>query len=1531
MVPGTSQITVQVKDNQHNGPEGANGNKSAEFTITAPAPVVVPAVPEVVPVVVAPVKLNESPSVTSLTADKESPQILGTTVTWTAAASDPESDPISYRFLVNDTPNSDWQSQNQFAWTATVPGTSQITVQVKDNQHNGPEGANGNKSAEFIITAPAPEVKPIVAPVVNVTTPAENKTAPVVAPVVNVTAPAENKTAPVVAPVVNVTAPAENKTAPVVAPVVNVTAPAENKTAPVVAPVVNVTAPAENKTVTITPETVTPPAAENITTPIVPENVTAPIATNVTAPAVPVAVNQTPILNSLTPDIASPQKPGVTVTWTANATDADKDTLFFRFFLNGPATKGAWQPETDWGTANTWTWKTTASDTGENQVKAQVRDGKHAGVDSFDSELSGYFTLSESAFNISGSAYDDKNSNGKMDNGEALVGWTIQLAKPDNSQVSVLTKDDGSYRFEQLKAGSYTVSEALPSGWKAINPESGSHTVDLKDSDATGLDFANKLTLYTISGMKYNDLNGNGVFDGEPGMEGWTIQLSKDGSTVNTTTTGKDGSYRFVSLAPGSYSVAEVDQSGWTRTAPKDGSYSVDLKDSDVAGKDFANHGSFSISGTSFVDTNGNGVKDSDETGQAGRSLQLSQNGNVVNATTTGQDGSYAFHNLAPGTYIISEVAIDGWVQTAPQGSYTVELKDADVTGKDFGSRGNLSISGQKYYDINGNGVQDADEPGIPGGAVSLVENGKVVANTTTDDNGLYSFKNVLPGTYTINDPVPGGLILTTSSTVTVTVTTTVVVKANFGLVGPYSISGMKYNDLNGNKARDSGEPGVSGWDMVLTGTTWFGKPLTAQTTTTASDGTYKFGKLLPGTYKVSETSRTGWTQTAPATGSYSITFPFGGVPKESKNNDFGNRVEAQTISGVKYNDLNANSARDPGEPGLDGWTINLEQPAGTVIQTKTTAADGSYSFTGLAPGTYVISEVQQTGWTQKAPAGGKYTVTLDTTTTSATGKDFGNSNPLPTNPTLVPDKSSPQKSGTPIIWTAGATDADSLQFRFLVRGPATSQALQADTGYSSNNVWTWSTVGYGAGTYQVEVWIRDGKHAGVNSFDVKKTISFTLTSANRPPRVQVLFPDRPAPEFAGSWIKWTAIAYDPEGDPLQYKFYLRGPSTSGFWIDQTGWSKNNRWIWRTDLTDVGYSQVLVAVRDGKHAGPRGSDDYDVADYFIINLNQPPVVTSLVTNLRNPEPVGATIVWSATAFDPEGNPVFYRYWLKGPSTGGFWKLARDWSTDPTWVWPTSPADAGTSEIQLQVRDGLHANPAGWDDDAGALFTVQRPNLPPTLISLGSDKPSSQTAGAPIKWTATATDPDGDRLLYRFWLKGPSTGNTWMIVQDWSTKNQWIWSSLPNDGGAYTVYVFVRDGLHNAATGYDSALGAPYLLISNQPPRLTSLTSDRPTLTGAGGIVRWKATALDVNKDPIFYRFWLKGPSTGNAWRIVQDWSTNNQWTWLNAPTDAGNYKIFVYARDGKHAQPTGYDSAVGQDYTLVSLISKNVATIGRTK
>ena len=118
--------------------------------------------------------INQPPVILNFAPNLSSPQILGATVTWTAEANDPESDSIFYRFLVNGTPATDWQVGKQFTWIATVAGTSRITAQVKDNQHDGPQGSNGNKSDNFIITASAPvvvpaspEIKPEVVPPVE--------------------------------------------------------------------------------------------------------------------------------------------------------------------------------------------------------------------------------------------------------------------------------------------------------------------------------------------------------------------------------------------------------------------------------------------------------------------------------------------------------------------------------------------------------------------------------------------------------------------------------------------------------------------------------------------------------------------------------------------------------------------------------------------------------------------------------------------------------------------------------------------------------------------------------------------------------------------------------------------------------------------------------------------------------------------------------------------------------------------------------------------------------------------------------------------------------------------------------------------------------------------------------------------------------------------------------------------------------------------------------------------------------------------
>jgi len=87
----------------------------------------------------------------------------------------------------------------------------------------------------------------------------------------------------------------------------------------------------------------------------------------------------------------------------------------------------------------------------------------------------------------------------------------------------------------------------------------------------------------------------------------------------------------------------------------------------------------------------------------------------------------------------------------------------------------NVTLSGTVYYDINGNGNQDVDEPGINEITVSVSDNGDIV----TSGNGSYSVQ-VYPGNYSVSVTLPSGLTGTTPSTVQTNVTSTGAV-VNFG------------------------------------------------------------------------------------------------------------------------------------------------------------------------------------------------------------------------------------------------------------------------------------------------------------------------------------------------------------------------------------------------------------------------------------------------------------------------------------------------------------------------------------------------------------------------------------------------------------------------------------------------------------------------------------------------------------------------------------------------------------------------------
>ena len=83
--------------------------------------------------------------------------------------------------------------------------------------------------------------------------------------------------------------------------------------------------------------------------------------------------------------------------------------------------------------------------------------------------------------------------------------------------------------------------------------------------------------------------------------------------------------------------------------------------------------------------------------------------------------------------------------------------------------------------------------------------------------------------------------------------------------------------------------------------------------------------------------------------------------------------------------------------------------------------------------------------------------------------------------------------------------------------------------------------------------------------------------------------------------------------------------------------------------------------------------------------NQPPNILSLNPDLQSPQQVGVFINWRATATDPENDPIYYRFSLSGPRTGGQWQVVQDWSQNNAWSWKVEDRDAGNSNIQVEIK------------------------------------------------------------------------------------------------------------------------------------------------------------------------------------------------------------------------------------------------------
>ncbi|MEQ8958979.1 MAG: SdrD B-like domain-containing protein, partial [Coleofasciculus sp. C2-GNP5-27] len=403
---------------------------------------------------------------------------------------------------------------------------------------------------------------------------------------------------------------------------------------------------------------------------------------------------------------------------------------------------------------------------------------------------------------ISGRVFEDVNGDGDDEAGADpnLDGVTIKLFLDDgdgvfeanegafdptkDSLVTTTTSANGSYSFGDVLAGDYFVRQVTPTDLIQTTTDPSLITIG-SNTTVTDVDFGNVEEFGSISGQKFEDIDGDGIKDaGEAGLAGWTIFIdandngSLDAGETNTTT-DSHGNYSFTDLTAGNYTIREVQQTGWQQTTTNPSAINV-TSGTDTTGVDFGNFQLGSISGQKFEDTDGDGVKDAGEAGLANWTIFIDRDNDRVKdtgetSTTTDANGNYSFTDLTAGDYTIREVQQTGWEQTTSNPSAINITSGTNATGVNFGNFQLGTISGQKFEDIDGDGVKDAGETGLAGWTIFIDanDNGSLDAgetSTVTDGSGNYSFTDLTVGTYTIREDHQAGWVQKTTNPAPITV-----------------------------------------------------------------------------------------------------------------------------------------------------------------------------------------------------------------------------------------------------------------------------------------------------------------------------------------------------------------------------------------------------------------------------------------------------------------------------------------------------------------------------------------------------------------------------------------------------------------------------------------------------------------------------------------------------------------------------------------------------------------------------------------
>ncbi|MBY0477814.1 MAG: carboxypeptidase regulatory-like domain-containing protein [Chitinophagaceae bacterium] len=596
----------------------------------------------------------------------------------------------------------------------------------------------------------------------------------------------------------------------------------------------------------------------------------------------------------------------------------------------------------------------------------------------------------------------DANNDGLNSGENGIPGVTVNLYKDDNNDnsadgasiASTVTDANGYYFFSNLGPGHYIVGVVTPAGYmsSAVNGGDPDNNINLDDNGQV------------IVGNEIRGLAITLVAGTEPLVDGNTnsnsnitydFGLLPDCSCTNSAgnqllnasfengTTGWNWSGGTLTTGTGYIACGAANGfNNWTSGTSKVWQDVAVAAGSDIVFSAFA------------------GVHAPGLTCSPKLSLIFLNASNAViaqNDVAVTRDVAVYFGQLEQ--YTITATAPVGTVKVRVQSTITCNTMKLDAFCLTVTPPTNSSIGDRVWNDVDGDGVQDANEVGLAGVTLTLLNAaGQPIATTTTDAFGNYKFSGLPAGNYSVRVTTPANYSLSaktqggdtnldsdfdpiTYTTATITLAanqnrTDIDAGLKFTQPSTTSIGDRVWLDLNADGVQDAGEPGVS--NVLVTLYNSVGAPV--RSTYTNVNGNYLFTDVAPGTYSVGVSlppafvfspnnglisgaansdiiPATGRTTTFTVNAGDQITYVDAGLkPQQSVNGTIGDYV---------WNDLNKNGIQDAGEPGIAGVTVRLVNAgSNAIIATTTTDATGKYIFNDVPAGDYKIEFVTASGYT---------------------------------------------------------------------------------------------------------------------------------------------------------------------------------------------------------------------------------------------------------------------------------------------------------------------------------------------------------------------------------------------------------------------------------------------------------------------------------------------------------------------------------------------------------------------------------------